>query len=101
MQSRITHYSYNTFDFINKIAIFIGVNLNEIRLERKHPQYRVQTSSLKTNLTLGEYMSNYPLKSTKYLNYQDWARVLDYFEQGTHMENIDYIVVIKSQMNQQ
>jgi hypothetical protein len=100
VQSRITHYGYNMFDLMNQIASFLDVNLNEIRSERKHPQYRVRTSSLKTNLTLRDYLSNYPLRSTKYLDYQDWARVLDYFEQGTHMENKEHIAVIKSQMNQ-
>ena len=34
------------------------------------------------------------------MDFQDWCRVLDYFEQGTHMENKEHIVVIKSQMNQ-
>lgn len=100
VQSRVTHYGYNTFDLMNQIAVFLGVNLNEIRLDRKYPQYRVRTSSLKTNITLREYLSNYPLKSTKYLDYKDWTRVLDIFEQGIHMENIEYIAVIKSQMNQ-
>jgi hypothetical protein len=100
VQSRMTHYGYNMFDLMNKIAVFLGVNLNEIRSERKNPQYRIRTSSLNTNLTLREYLSNYPLRSTKYLDYQDWARVLYYFEQGTHMENKEHITIIKSQMNQ-
>jgi hypothetical protein len=43
---------------MNQIAVFLGVNLNEIRSDRKHPQYRIRTSSLKTNLTLREYLSN-------------------------------------------
>jgi hypothetical protein len=71
VQSRITHYGYNMFDLMNKIAVFLGVNLNEIRSERKNPQYRIRTSSIKTNVTLREYLSNYPLRSTKYLDYQD------------------------------
>ena len=100
VQSRITHYGYSMFDLMNQIAIFLGVNLNNIRSERKHPQYRVRTSSLKTNLTLREYLSKYPLRSTKYLDYKDWAIVLNYFEQGTHMENKEHIAKIKSQMNQ-
>jgi LAGLIDADG endonuclease len=100
VQSRITHYGYNMFDLMNQIALFLDVNLNEIRSERKHPQYRVRTSSLKTNLTLRDYLSNYPLRSTKYLDYLDWAKVLSFFEQGTHRENTEQIANIKSQMNQ-
>jgi len=100
VQSRSTHYGYSMFDLMNQIAVFLGVNLNEIRSDRKHPQYRLRTSSLKTNITLRKYLSNYPLRSTKYLDYQDWTRVLEFFEQGTHKDNKEHISVIKSQMNQ-
>lgn len=77
-----------------------GVNVNEIRSDRKHPQYRIRTSNLKTNLYIRDYLVKYPLRSSKYLDFQDWCKVLSYFEEGTHMENIDHIVKIKSQMNQ-
>jgi hypothetical protein len=100
VQSRTTHYGYSMFNLMNQIAVFLGVNLNEIRSDRKHPQYRLRTNSLKTNITLRKYLSNYPLRSQKYLDYQDWTRVLDYFEQGTHKDNKEHISVIKSQMIQ-
>ena len=100
VQSRITHYGYSMFDLMNQIAIFLGVNVNEIRSERKNPQYRLRTSSLKTNKTICNYLSKYPLRGTKYMDFKDWCKVLDYFEQGTHMENKEHIVKIKSQMNQ-
>jgi LAGLIDADG endonuclease len=100
VQTRVTHYGYNMFDLMNQIAVFLGVNLNNIRSERKHPQYRVRTSSLKTNLIIREYLTKFPLRSTKYLDYQDWARILAYFEQGTHLKNKEEIIRIKSQMNQ-
>jgi hypothetical protein len=55
------------FDLMNQIAVFIGVNknLNEIRSDRQNPQYRLRTSSLKTNITLRKYLSNYTLRSKK------------------------------------
>ena len=34
------------------------------------------------------------------MDFKDWCKVLDYFEQGNHMENKEHIVKIKSQMNQ-
>lgn len=49
VQSRNTHYGYSMFDLMDQIAIFLGVSVNEIRSERKNPQYRLRTSSLKTN----------------------------------------------------
>ena len=39
-------------------------------------------------------------RGTKYMDFKDWCKVLDYFEQGNHMENKEHIVKIKSQMNQ-
>ena len=101
VQSRITHYGYNTFDLMNQIAIFLQVSVKEIRSDRKHPQYRLRTNSLKTNLILRNYLVKHPLRGTKYLDFQDWCKVLSYFEQGTHMDNKAIIVEIKSQMNQQ
>ena len=100
VQSRITHYGYSMFDLMNQIAIFLGINVNEIRSERKNPQYRLRTSSLKTNQAIRNYLSKYPLWGTKYMDFKDWCKVLDYFEQGNHMENKEHIVKIKSQMNQ-
>ena len=104
VQSRITHYDYSMFDLMNQIATFLGVSVNEIRSERKNPQYRLRTSSLKTNQAICNYLSKYPLWGTKYMDFKDWilwpSKVLDYFEQGNHMENKEHIVKIKSQMNQ-
>lgn len=100
VQSRITHYGYSMFDVMNQIAVFLGVNVNEIRSDRKNPQYRLRTSSLKTNLAIRNYLINYPLRGTKYLDFKDWCQILNYFEQGKHMESKEHIVMIKSQMNQ-
>lgn len=100
VQSRITLYGYSMFDLMNQIAIFLGVNVNEIRSERQNPQYRLRTSSLKTNQAIRNYLYKYPLRGTKYMDFKDWCKVLSYFEEGNHMENKEHIVMIKSQMNQ-
>lgn len=100
VQSRITHYGFSMEDILQHIAIFLRVNLNEIRSDRKNPQYRLRTSSLRTNQNIRDYLIKHPLKGTKYLDFLDWCKVLDYFEEGTHKENIAHIVEIKSQMNQ-
>jgi len=99
-QSRVTHYGYSIYDLMNQIACFLELRVNEIRSDRKYPQYRLRTSSLKTNLSLRNYLNDYPLWGTKYMDYKDWCKVLNYFEKGTHMENKTHIVAIKSQMNQ-
>ena len=82
------------------IAQFLSVNVNEIRSDRKHPQYRIRTSTIKTNLILCNYLDKFNLQGTKYLDYQNWKSILYYFEKGTHNQNISQIVEIKSGMNQ-
>lgn len=100
VQSRVTKYGYSMFDLINQISIFLGINVNEIRSDHKYPQYRIRTSSLKTNLKVKNYLLKYSLRGTKYLDFQDWCKILFYFEQGIHMENLKNIVEKKSHMNQ-
>ena len=100
VQSRITRYGFSMYNIMQEIAIFLETNVNEIRSERKNPQYRLRTSSLKTNKNSRDYLVKHPLKGTKYLDFIDWCKVLSYFEQGTHKENTAHIVEIKSHMNQ-
>lgn len=46
-------------------------------------------------------MENYPIFSSKYLNYKDWRKVLEYVENKNHTnpESIKTIIEIKSKMN--
>ncbi|BEJ18294.1 LAGLIDADG homing endonuclease (mitochondrion) [Cutaneotrichosporon spelunceum] len=99
-QSQITHYGFSMLPLMTLIADFLRVKVNETRRTSKYPQYRVRTNSLKTNLNLKNYLEQYSLYGTKYLDYKDWCTILRYFENGTHMENLDAIVKIKSGMNQ-
>lgn len=99
-QSRITKYGYSTHEVMQSISQFLNVNVNEIRSDRKHPQFRVRTSSVKTNLILCNYLDQFKLQGTKYLDYQDWKSILQLFEEKKHNENTHKIVEIKSGMNQ-
>lgn len=99
-QARVTRYGYSTSELMKSIAQFLTVNVNEIRSDRKHPQYRIRTSTLNTNLILCNYLDQFNLQGTKYLDYQDWRSILHYFEEATHYQNIPKIVEIKSGMNQ-
>jgi hypothetical protein len=100
-QMRVTKYGYSMLELMLSIAQFLNINVNEIRSDRKHPQYRIRTSTIKTNLNLCNYLDQFNLQGTKYLDYQDWKSILYYFKEGTHNENISKIVEIKSGMNQQ
>ena len=86
-QARLTKYGYSTYELMLSIAQFLSVNVNEIsRLsphgflkeagDRKHPQYRIRTSTIKTNLILCNYLDKFNLQGTKYLDYQNWKSIL-------------------------
>lgn len=70
-QARITRYGCSNYDLMKMIADFLQVSVNETRSERKNPQYRVRTHSVKTNTILSNYLSIYPLQGSKYLDYKD------------------------------
>lgn len=99
-QSQIMHYGFSMLPLMTLISNFMSVNVGEVRPNSKYPQYRVRTTSLKTNLNIKSYLDKYPLKGTKYLDYKDWCTVLRYFEKGTHIKNIERITKIKLGMNQ-
>lgn len=102
-QTRITLHQggwYSTLELMKTISSFLEVNLEFTREDRKYPQYRIRTSSVKTNIKIRDYLNKYPLQSTKYLDFNDWCEILNWFEQNTHKENKDRIIKIKNQMNQ-
>lgn len=98
-QSCITHYGYDTKELMDSIAKFLDVSVKVVRAKTKYPGYRLRTTSLKTNTNIENYLTKFPLLGTKHIDFKDWCLVLDYFKQGTHMENVDNIVTIKSRMN--
>ena len=99
-QNQMTHYGFSTLPIMTLIAELIGTSVKEFRKDTKYPQYRVRTTSLRTNLNIQRYLDKYPLKGTKYLDYKDWSIVLGYYKEGTHMTNLEEITNIKSGMNQ-
>jgi hypothetical protein len=103
-QMRVTKYGYSMLEVMSSIADFLNVKVNYIspkgRSDTKHPQYRIRTSTIKTNLFLCNYLDQFNLQGTKYLDYKDWKSILHFFEEGTHYENTTKIVEIKSGMNQ-
>ena len=100
-QRQNDHNNENNYEFLNLIADFLFTTVKEIRVDKPKPEYRVRTTSLKGNLILINYIENYPLFSSKYLNYQDWRKVLVFFENKNHTnpESIKTIIEIKSKMN--
>lgn len=81
-----------------KLSEFLLSNLKETKINTKNKGYRVRTTSLNENLNLKEYLNNFPLFSSKYLDYLDFLEVLQYFINKEHYNNVDKIIRIKSNM---
>ena len=100
-QRQTDHNGNSNLGFLEKIAEFLLTTVKSVRQDRPNPEYRVRTTSLKGNLTLCNYLENYPLFGTKYLDAKDWMKVVSTFEKGEHKDKtgIEKIVKIKSLMN--
>jgi len=90
--------------FLEEIAISLYSVVKPIRIDSKNPQYRIRTTNLKANLAVVDYLTKYPLFGTKFLDFNDWAKVVGVFatvKKGSfnHKENMDYVKQIKSNMN--
>jgi hypothetical protein len=53
-----------------KLSNLLKVNI-KIERKKKYPNYIVKTNKLENNYLLVEYLNQYPLFSSKYLNYKD------------------------------
>jgi hypothetical protein len=60
------------------IATFLDSSFKEVEVRSKFLQYRVRTVTLSSNIKLENYLNKYPLFSSKYLNYIDWLKVLEF-----------------------
>lgn len=98
-QARTAKNGDDMFPILKNIADLFYVNVNPIREDRKNPQYRIRTSTIKNNTAVVQYLDNFPLYSSKRLDYQDWRKIFHFFLEETHRQNVNTIVKIKSQMN--
>jgi len=57
--------------------------------------------SLKTNFLIVNYLNEYPLFGTKFLDYNDWKEILNLFNPKFNysQENIDKVLDLKSKLN--
>ena len=82
-QARDNHDGLSTLAFMTAIATFLNVKVNPIRGDRKHPQYRVRTSTIASNNILINYLNMYPLLGTKRMDFIDFCTIFSYFTAGT------------------
>jgi len=98
-QRQVDKGGQSTLPFLERIAKLFKTSVKPIRTNTKNPQFRVRTTSLQGNLEVKSYFDNFPLFSTKYLDYLDWIKVLELFEAKEHKAKFKQIIKIKSNMN--
>ncbi len=100
-QRQKDHLGYSNELFLANIAKFLNVSLKNTRENTPHPQYRLRTMSLKTNFLIVNYLNEYPLFGTKFLDYNDWKEILNLFNPKFNysQENIDKVLDLKSKLN--
>lgn len=101
-QRQKDHLGYSNELFLENIAKFLNVSLKNIRENTSHPQYRLRTMSLENNLNLVNYLNEYPLFGSKFLDYNNWKEILNLFNPKFKysQENIEKILDIKKNMNE-
>ena len=100
-QRQTDHLGYSNEIFLANIAKFLNTSLKNIRENTPHPQYRLRTVSLETNLILVNYLNEYPLFGSKFLDFNDWKEILNLFitRFKYSQENVDKVLNLKSEMN--
>ena len=102
-QRKKDHLGYSNEVFLTDIAKFLNVEIKNTRENTPHPQYRLRTMSLKTNLILVNYLNEYPLFGSKFLDYNNWKEILNLFNPKFKysQENIDKVLLLKKELNSQ
>lgn len=100
-QRQTDHLGYNNKFFLGDMAVFLKSSFKEIRLNTNNPQYRIRTLNKESNFILIEYLKEYPLFGSKYLDFTDWSQIANLFsDKFKHSEeNIKKVLQVRSRFN--
>jgi hypothetical protein len=70
-QRRTDHKGYDNLEFLKAIAELFETEIKKIRSNKPSPEYRVRTCNTKGNINVKNYLNNFPLFGTKYLDSVD------------------------------
>jgi len=92
----------NNFEFLTQISSFLNCKLLTRTQKSTNNTYYILTGSSKVSLNIIiNYFNKYPLFSSKYLDYKDWAKVAYLIINNKYYseEEINTVEFIKSKMN--
>lgn len=86
VQSSVDKQGFSKKELMELLAQYLKVKLGKSSRKKypKYLEYRVRTSNLNNNLILIDYIEQYPLFSSKYLNYRDWLSIINIIKEGNH-----------------
>ena len=101
-QAVLDYYGNKNIKFLSNLCA--SANLTQPKLvERlgKGTSIRVRTNSMMENEIIKNYLENFPLFSSKYLNYLDWKEVVNLIKEKKHLLPLykTHIANIKNNMN--
>jgi hypothetical protein len=100
MLDPITNESY--YDILYQICLFLNCNLcTKTHKSTKNTYYTLAASSKVSLAILINYFNNYPLFSSKYLDYKDWEQVANLLINNQHLtaDGINTVELVRSRMN--
>lgn len=102
VQSRVDHNKNDKIAILESIASFLCTTVKKTRENKPKPEYSVRTVNLLGNLKLKNYLDKFPLFSSKYLDYMDWLKVLEFFIKKEKLRDFfEKVIFVKSGINSQ
>ena len=88
-QTSVNKFGYSNEEVMNNLAYLLGVKV--LSYQRKKTPFSleltVKTQSIKSNEILIDYLKNFPLWSSKYLDYIDWLKAFETFKKVSNSNN--------------
>jgi len=87
--------------FMETVAHGLATQLKGVREHREHPEFRLRTRSLTSNLIVVNYLEKFPLFGSKFLDFCAWAHVVSLFENLAHytIDGLKQIAEARGSMN--
>lgn len=84
-----------------RLADFLQVKLSNRIFSGKFAQLLVNTSNPVSNLILINYLANYPLLSSKHLDFKDWETAYNMYVKKLHKDPVNFAIIkaLKANMN--
>jgi len=99
------NYTNSYFDVMDAIKHFLKVSkltdVRNIRLNYIEEAYEVRTVRRESCVILIDYLSKYPLFSSKYLDFMDWKKIKEIHVSKSY-KNLEYsnlLISLKNNMN--